>query len=96
MGIQTFITVILLAITASRGLTLVIAQNTHIWNIIIPINYTIIIILIISSPHMRGYMVPWTIRGIPELSPNAELRKMQQDAHKLMQLIGTPTPSIPH
>ena len=85
----------LLAVTAGRGLTPVTAQSTHIYNVIVHISGGTIIIVHIS-PHMRGYMVPWTIRGIPELSSNAELREMQQDAHKLMQLIGTPTPNIPH
>ena len=41
-------------------------------------------------------MVPWPIRWVTDLPPNAKLREMQQNTHGLVQLIGAATPHVPN
>ena len=40
-------------------------------------------------------MVPWPIRWVTDLPPNAKLREMQQNTHGLVQLIRYATPHVP-
>ena len=40
-------------------------------------------------------MVPWPIRWVTDLPPNAKLREMQQNTHGLVQLIRAATPNDP-
>ena len=41
-------------------------------------------------------MVPWPMRWVTDLPPNAKLREMQQNTHGLMQLIRAATPDVPN
>ena len=41
-------------------------------------------------------MVPWPIRRVTDLPPNAKLREMQENTHGLVQLIRATTPDVPH
>ena len=41
-------------------------------------------------------MVPWPIRWVTDLPLNANLRKMQQNTHGLVQLIRAATLDVPH
>ena len=41
-------------------------------------------------------MVPWSIRRVTDLPPNAKLHEMQQNTHKLVQLIKAATPAVPN
>ena len=41
-------------------------------------------------------MVPWSIRWVTDLPPNAKLREMQQNRHGLVQLITAATPNVPN
>ena len=38
-------------------------------------------------------MVPWPIRRVTDLPPNAKLREMQQNTHRLVQLIRAAMPN---
>ena len=40
-------------------------------------------------------MVPWSIRRVTDLPPNAKLCEMQQNTHKLV-LIRAATPNVPN
>ena len=39
-------------------------------------------------------MVPWPIRWVTDLPPNAKLRQMQQNTHGVVQLIRAATPDV--
>ena len=39
-------------------------------------------------------MVPWSIRRVTDLPPNAKMFEMQQITHGLVQLIGAATPDV--
>ena len=41
-------------------------------------------------------MVPWPIRRVTDLPPNAKLHEMQQNMHRLVQLIRAATPDVPN
>ena len=41
-------------------------------------------------------MVPWSIRRVTDLPPNAKLHEMQQNTHRLVQLIRAATPNVPN
>ena len=41
-------------------------------------------------------MVPWPIRRVMELPPNAKLRDMQQNMPGLVQLIRAAMPDVPN
>ena len=41
-------------------------------------------------------MVPWSIRRVTSLPPNAKLHEIQQNTHGLVQLIRAATPHIPN
>ena len=41
-------------------------------------------------------MVPWSMRRVTDLPPNAKLREMQQNMHGLVQLIMAATPGVPN
>ena len=41
-------------------------------------------------------MVPWSIRRVTGLSPNAKLRERQQNTHGLVQLMRATTPNVPN
>ena len=95
VGINTFITIMLLALTKScDGGALLTTQSTHI---------RLILSLILCggqvafiSPNMRRDMAPWSIRRVTNLPPNAELREMQQNTHGLVQLMRAAAPDVPN
>ena len=76
VGINTFITIMLLALTTScDGVALLTTQGTHI---------CLILSLMLRggrvafiSPNMRRDMVPWSMRRVTDLPPNAKLREME-------------------
>ena len=41
-------------------------------------------------------MVPWSIKRVTDLLPNAKLREMQQNTHNLVQLIRAATLDVPY
>ena len=48
-----------------------------------------------SGPQMR-HIVPWSRRRATDLPPDAKLRKVQQNMHRLVQRIGAATPNVPY
>ena len=54
MGIQTLITIMLLAVTTSRGLALVTAHSTHVCNVIAHISGGTIRIIHINPHNHKG------------------------------------------
>ena len=95
VGINTFITIMLLALTTScDGGALLTTQGTHICLILSFILRGGRIAFI--SPNMKQDMVPWSIKSVTHLPPNAKLREMQQNTHGLVQLIRAATPHVPN
>ena len=89
VGIKTFITIMLLALTTTcDGGALVTTQGTH---IILPGGRVAFI-----SPNMRRDMVPWSIRRMTNLPLNTKLREMQQNTHRLVQLNRAATLDVPN
>ena len=41
-------------------------------------------------------MVPWSKKRVTDLPPNARLHEMQQNTHRLVQLIRAATPDVPN
>ena len=75
VGIDTFIAIMLLALTTSCDSgALLTTQGTHIC-----FNLSLILRggrVALISPNMRRDMVPWSIRRVMDLPPNAKLREM--------------------
>ena len=94
VGINTFITIMLLALTTScNGGARLTIQRTHICLIL-----SLILCgsrLAFISPNVRRDMVPWSITRVMDLPPNAKLREMQRNTHRLVQLIRTATLDVP-
>ena len=44
---------------------------------------------------MRRDRVPWSMKRVTDLPPNAKLREMQQNMHGLAQLIRAVAPDVP-
>ena len=92
VGINIFIMTMLLALTTScDGGVLLTTRGTHI---------CLILSLILRggrvafiSPNMRRGMVPWSIKRVADLPPNAKLHEMQQYMHGLAQVIRAATRS---
>ena len=84
VGINTFLTIMLLALTTTcDGGALLTTQGAH-----IPLILSLILRgghVAFISPNMRRDMVPWSIRRLTDLPPNAKLREMKN-------LDDTPTP----
>ena len=88
VGINTFITIMPLALTTNcHGGALLTTQGTHICLILSFILCGRRVAFI--SPNMRRDMIPWSIGRVTDLPPNAKLREMQQNTHGLVQLINT-------
>ena len=86
VGINTFITIMLVALTTScDGGALLTTQGTHICLILSFILCGGQIAFI--SPNMRWDMVPCSIRRVRDPPSNAKLHEMQQDTHGLVQVI---------
>ena len=84
VGSNTFITIMLLALTTTCDSgALLTTQGTHICLILSFILRGSGVVVI--SPNMRRGMVPWTIRKVTDLPPNAKLCEMQQNTHGLVQ-----------
>ena len=91
VGIDTFITIILLALTTSCDSgALLTTQRTHICLILSLALCGGRIAFI--NPNMRRDMVPWSITRVTNLPPNAKLCEMQQNTHGLVPLIRAATP----
>ena len=94
VGINTFITIMLLALTTSSdGGALPTTQGTHICLI-----HSIILHggrIAFTSPHMRRDMVPWSITRVTDLPLNAKLHEMQQNTHGVVQLVKPATLDVP-
>ena len=95
VGINTFITITLPALTTTcDGGVLLTTQGTHI---------CLIMSLILRggqvafiTPNMRRDIVPWSLRRVTDLPPNAKLYEMQQNTHGLVQLIRAATLDVPN
>ena len=75
VGINTFITTMLLALTTSYdGGALLRTQGTHICLILSLILHGSKVAFI--NPNMRRDMVPWSISRMMDLPPSAKLREM--------------------
>ena len=74
----------------SCGGVFVTTQRTNVFFIIITIIYQGAASGIYNGPNMQRHMVPWTIRLIPYLPPNAKLHEMHTYAHTLVQLTTPP------
>ena len=78
VGVNTFSTIVLLTlITNCDGGALLATQHTH---------FCLILCLILRggrvalvSPNMRRDMLPWSVGGLTDLPPDAQLCKMQQN-----------------
>ena len=90
VGIITFITIIFPALTIiCDGGAVVTTQGTHICLIL-----SFILCggrVALMSQNMTRDMVPWSIRRVTDLPPNAKLREMQQNTQGLVQLIRATT-----
>ena len=95
VGINTFIIIMLLALTTTcDGEALLTTQSTQIC-LILPFILRGGRVAFIS-PSMRQDMVPWSIRRVTDVPPNAKLREMQQNTHGLVQRIRAATPDVPN
>ena len=95
VGINKFVTmgppIMVLALTTNcDGGALLTTRHTHICPILSLILRGSRVAFI--SPNMRRGMVPWRIKRVTDLPPNAKLREMQQNTHELVQLITSPPP----
>ena len=74
---------------------LLMAQHTDI-NLIPNITLRGILTGCLSAlPNMKENMFPQSIGRVIDLPLDAKLGKMQQNAHRLMQLFGTTMPNVP-
>ena len=98
VGINTFITIMLMALTTTcDGGALLTTQDTHICLLLSFILHGgRVAWSCFSQPKMRRDMVPWSIRRVTDLPPNAKLREMQQNMHRLVHLIKATTLDVPH
>ena len=95
VGINTFLTLMLLALTTTcDGGAPPTTQGTHICLILSLILRGSRVAFI--SPNMREDMVPWSKRRVTDLPPNAKLCEMQQNTHGLVQLVRATTPNVPN